>query len=140
MQILTTFILFCSIEHINDHLNFNVFYDPLHGLTFMWLGCYGLCLRHKPTKLAHSLYSVLVAVSVFMALSTVFHSINSPNNSLLSHSVPLVLFLPYRSFQLYLFMEVSLSCDKVLCGCLGLKHQLTNKLISGSDIHVYVII
>ena len=33
------------------------------------------------------LYCVLVSVSVFMALSTVFHSINSPNNSLLSHSV-----------------------------------------------------
>ena len=51
-------------------------------------------------------YSVLV--SVFMALSTVFHSLNSPGNSPLSHSVRLVLFLsvlstvflPYRSFQL----------------------------------------
>ena len=29
-------------------------------------------------------YSVLVSVSVFMALSTVFHSINSPDNSSLS--------------------------------------------------------
>ena len=37
-------------------------------------------------------YSVLVTVSVFMALSTVFHSINSPDNSQLSHSVLLVLF------------------------------------------------
>ena len=35
----------------------------------------------KPTELAHSFYSVLVSVSVFMALSTVFHSINSPDNS-----------------------------------------------------------
>ena len=32
-------------------------------------------------------YSVLVSVSAFMALSTVFHSINSPDNSSLSHSV-----------------------------------------------------
>ena len=47
-------------------------------------------------------YSVLVSVSVFMALSTVFHSINSPNNSLLSHSVLPVLSLPYWSFQLYI--------------------------------------
>ena len=31
-------------------------------------------------------YSVLVSVPVFMALSTVFHSINSPDNSRLSHS------------------------------------------------------
>ena len=40
-------------------------------------------------------YSVLVSISVFMSLSTVFHSINSPDNSPLSHSVLLVLFLPY---------------------------------------------
>ena len=32
-------------------------------------------------------YSVFVSISVSMALSTVFHSINSPDNPLLSHSV-----------------------------------------------------
>ena len=37
----------------------------------------------------------LVSISVFMALSTVFRSINSPDNSLLSHSVLPVLFLPH---------------------------------------------
>ena len=58
--------------------------------------------RHKPTELAHSLYSVLVSVFVFMALSTVFHSINSPDNSPFSHSVLVVLALPYWSFQLYI--------------------------------------
>ena len=46
-------------------------------------------------------YSVLVAIYVFMSLSTVFHSINSPGNPPLSHSVLLVLSLPCRSFQLY---------------------------------------
>ena len=60
----------------------------------------------KPTELAHSFYSVLVSVSVFMALSTVFHSINSPDNSpffcLFFHSVLLVLSLPYWSFQLHI--------------------------------------
>ena len=40
-------------------------------------------------------YSVLVSVSVFTALSTVFRSINSPDNSPLSYSVLPVLFLPY---------------------------------------------
>ena len=41
-------------------------------------------------------YSVLVSISVFMALSTVFHSINSPdNNSPLSPSVLPVSILPY---------------------------------------------
>ena len=44
--------------------------------------------------------SVPVSASVFIALSTVFHSVNSPDNSLLSHSVLLVLFLPYWSFRL----------------------------------------
>ena len=47
-------------------------------------------------------YSVLVSISVFMALSTVFHSINSPYNSSFSHSVLVVLVLPYWSFQLYI--------------------------------------
>ena len=46
-------------------------------------------------------YSVLVSVSVFMALSTVFHSINSPANSSFSRSVLQVLSLSYWSFQLY---------------------------------------
>ena len=54
-------------------------------------------------------YSVLVPISVFMALSTVFNFLNSPDNSpflfvclfvcLLCSSV---LFLPYSSFQLYI--------------------------------------
>ena len=35
-------------------------------------------------------FSVLLSVSVFMAFSTVFHSINSPDNSPLSHSALLV--------------------------------------------------
>ena len=40
-------------------------------------------------------YSALVSVSVFMALSTVFHSLDSSDNPLLSHPVLLVLFLLY---------------------------------------------
>ena len=65
-------------------------------------------------------YFVLVSVSVFMALSTVFHSINSPNNSPLSHSVLLVLFLLFLLLVIfpttYLFTKVSLSPDIILCG------------------------
>ena len=74
----------------------------LRGLTFTWWGCYGLCLWHKPTELAHPFYSVLVSISVFKALSTVFHSMNSPDNSPFSHSVLPVLSLPYWSFKLYI--------------------------------------
>ena len=39
--------------------------------------------------------SVLASVSVFMAHSTVFHSVNCPDNSPFSHSVLRVLFLPH---------------------------------------------
>ena len=52
-------------------------------------------------------YSVPVSISAIMALSTVFHSINSPANSPLSHSVLPVLFLPYWSFQLYISLRKS---------------------------------
>ena len=53
-------------------------------------------------SLPNPFYSVLVSVVVFMALSTVFHSIHSSDSSPLSHSVLLALFLPYWSFQLYI--------------------------------------
>ena len=68
-----------------------------------------------------------MSVCVFVALSTVFHFMNSPHNSSLSHSALLVLFLPYWPFwTMCVFMKVSLSPDIILCGWLGLKHQLTN--------------
>ena len=53
-------------------------------------------------------YSVLESVFVFMALSTVFHSINSPDNSPLPHSVLPVLSVPYWPFQLYISIYESL--------------------------------
>ena len=46
-------------------------------------------------SLPAAFYFVLVSVSVFKALSAAFHSINSPDNSLLSRSVLLILFLPH---------------------------------------------
>ena len=45
-------------------------------------------------------HSVLVSIYVFMALLTVLHSINSPDNSPFSHSVLPVLSLSHRSFQI----------------------------------------
>ena len=71
-----------------------------HWLTFTWWGCCGLYLWLEPTELALSFLSCSLLVSVFfffMALSTVFHSINSPNNSPLSHSVLPVFFCLIRS-------------------------------------------
>ena len=72
-------------------------------------------------------YSLLVSISVFMTLLTVFHSISSPENSPLSNFVLPVLFLPHRSFQLYISLWKSLSAliIIILRGWLGLKHQLT---------------
>ena len=54
--------------------------------------------RNQPS-LPTPFYSVLVSISVFMARSTVFHSINSPDNSPSSHSVLPVLILLYWSFN-----------------------------------------
>ena len=55
----------------------------------------------KQPGLPTPFYSVLVSISVFMALATVFHSINS-HNSPFFHSVLVVLVLPYWSFQLHI--------------------------------------
>ena len=53
-------------------------------------------------------YPVLTAISVFMALSTLLQSINSPDKSSLSHSVLPVLSLPCWSFRLYISLYESL--------------------------------
>ena len=90
---------------------------------------YVLCTLHCPDinqpSLPTPLYSVLVSISVFMALSTVFHSINSLDNSPFSHSVLVVLALPYWSFQLYLYLFKKVSCSPAIIpsGWLGSKHQ-----------------
>ena len=63
---------------------------------------------HQPS-LPTPFYSVFVSISVFMALSTVFHFINSPDNSPFSHSVLVVLSLLYWSFQLYISSRKSYS-------------------------------
>ena len=61
------------------------------GLTFTWWGCHGSCSNINQPSLPTPFYSFLVSIFVFMALSTVFHSIHSPDLSPLSHSVLLVL-------------------------------------------------
>ena len=62
-------------------------------------------LTNEPS-LPASFYSVVVSISVFKALSTVFHSINSPDNSLLWSY--LCLTGPFK------YVKVSLSPDKIL--------------------------
>ena len=72
------------------------------GLTFTRWGCCDYVFDINHPSLPTPFHSVLVFISVFMAISTVFHSINSTDNSPLSLSVFPVLFLPYWSFQLYI--------------------------------------
>ena len=62
----------------------------LQVVEMLWFIVFDKNQQSLPT----AFYSVLVSNSLFMALSTVFHSINSPDNSPLSHSVLPVLFLP----------------------------------------------
>ena len=62
-------------------------------------------------------HSVLVSFSVFMALSTVFPSIDSPDNSPLSHSVlPVLILVLLVIITRYLFMKVSFIPDMILSG------------------------
>ena len=60
----------------------------------------------QPTELANS--SFILFLCLFLSLwsfQLYFHSINSPDDSSLSHSVLPVLFLPYWSFQLWIFLR-----------------------------------
>ena len=71
---------------------------------------------NQPT-LPNLCYSVLVSISVVMVLSSVFNSINSPDNSPFSHSVLPVLCLPLLVLStVCLFMKVSLSPDIIHSG------------------------
>ena len=64
-------------------------------------------LDQKTPELALSFYSVHVFVSVLMAFSILFYSINSPDNSLLSHSVLLILFCLIGPLN-YIYLSESL--------------------------------
>ena len=82
---------------------------------------YDINHRSLPTPFFFSLsfffLSVLVSVSVFLALSIVFHSTHSPNNSPLSHSVLSVFISALLVLStLYLFKKASHSPDIILCG------------------------
>ena len=69
------------------------------GFTFTWWGC---CDHINQPSSPTPFYSVLVSISVLMVLSTVFHSLNSPDNSPLSCFVLWVLIQPNWSFHLSL--------------------------------------
>ena len=79
----------------------------------------------KQPSLPTPFYSVLVSISVFMALSTVFHSISPP-------TILCFLTLFFRSYlylsTIYHSSKVFFGPDVIHSGWLGSKHQLTNSL------------
>ena len=97
------------------------------GLTFMWMGCCGLCLWHKPTERAHSF---LCLYGPFNCIS--FNRFSQQLSAFSLCSLGLISALLVLS-SIYLLMKVSLSPDIILCGWLGLKHQLTNYWVSCSS-------
>ena len=88
-----------SSQFVSDW--FFLFFLGPRGLTFMWWACYGLCFWHKATELAHSFLFCSCVCSCLHGPSFVFHSINSSDNSPLSHSVLLILYLPCWSFSFW---------------------------------------
>ena len=91
----------------------------LHGPTFTWWGCSGDVVVYafdtNQLSLPIPFYSVFVSVSVYMALSTVFHSI-LPSTLPLSQSVLSVFFLSYCPFNYIFLLKVSFSPGIILCG------------------------
>ena len=69
----------------------------------------------KQPSLPIPFYSALVSVSVFMSLSTVFHSINSPEKYPLSHRSSGVISVLSVLPAVYLFMKASFSPVIFLC-------------------------
>ena len=92
------------------------------GLTFSWWGCYGLCQRHKPSKLAHS----------FLFCSCISFCHYGPFNYISFQKFPGQLSIFSLCFSdvisallvlstTYLFMKVSCSPDMIPSGWLGPK-------------------
>ena len=97
-----------------------------YGLIFTWSGRRSVCFWHKPAELARSF---LFSSRVYFYLHTPFSCISFKKFSRQLHTFSLccsglisaILVLS----AVYFFMRVSFSPDIILCGWLGLKHQLT---------------
>ena len=102
---------------------FSAVYVPLHcptgrhGLTLTWWGCCCLFLCHKPTELAHS---ILFCSCVRFCLYGPFNCISSHKFSQQLSALSLcssdLISARLVLSTIYLFMEVSLSPDIILCG------------------------
>ena len=111
----------------NLHLFMKVSSGPgPRGLIFTWWGCYGLCFWHKLTSLPTPFYSVLVYFCLYGTFNCIsFHKFSRQLSTFSLCSSGLLSALSVLS-TIYLFVKVSFSPDIILCGWLGLKHQITN--------------
>ena len=111
------FVLFVRSFSSSEKTRLTLFTTRPCGLLFSWWGCYGLCHRHKLTKLAHS----------FLFCSCVCFCLYGPFNSTSFHTFSRQRFaFSLCSFGLnsaflvlspiYLFTKVSLSPDVIFCG------------------------
>ena len=106
----------CSISktHLRTTKYFALPAEKIFFLLFFFF-FFCKCFISQPS-LFTPFYSGLVTVSVFMALSTAFHSINSPNKSTpLSHSVLPVLFLSYWFCRAYTFLDICTNFSACVC-------------------------
>ena len=96
--------------------------SPLRG------GDFTVCVYDiNQSSLPIPFYSVLVSISAFMALSTVIHSINSPDNSVFLLCSLDLIFAWLVLSTICLFMKLSFSPDIIPSGWLGSKtYWLTN--------------
>ena len=112
----------------------------LQGLTFTWWDVAVYAFWHKPTEPAHSF---LVCSCLYFCLygpfnCTAFHKF-SRQLSAFSLCCSGLISACLALSTMYLFMKVSLSSDFVLCGWLGLKHQLTNRLTNDYYLNIYCL-
>ena len=101
MHCTITHVLYCTFHYHSAQRG--ALSESPRVLTITWWACYELCFWQKPTEPAHSfLFCSCVSFCVLWPFQVYFISINSPDNSQFSHSVLVVLALPYWSFQLYI--------------------------------------
>ena len=123
-----------GLKEVNSLFGF-YFLSSSRGLTFTWWECCGLCQRHKPTELAHSfLFCTCVCFCLYGHFNCIsFHKFSRrlPAFSLCSSALNSALLV---LSALYPSMKVFFGTDVILCGWLGLKHQLTNQLPVNSTV------
>ena len=112
----------CYTKHRHRYTKHQHRYTSPRGLTFSWWGCYGLCQTACPFKKKFCSRVCFCLCSPFNCNS--FYKFSRQLSAFSLSSSGLISALLLLS-TIDLFSKVSLSPDLILCGWLGLKHQLT---------------